>query len=663
MVSTLPELAMHELERIFSGDGRLAASFKHYRPRPQQLEMSARIGESLASGGVIVAEAGTGTGKTLAYLIPALLAGGKTIVSTGTRALQDQLFKRDIPALLAALEIPLKISLLKGRANYVCRHYLERNLSDGRFASPEEAATLHRIQRFAATSGSGDRSEAGGIRETHPAWQFAISTRENCLGGECQHFRDCFVMKARKEALDAELVVVNHHLFFADLWLRDEGVAELLPASNTVVLDEAHQLADTAALFFGQSVSTGQMIDLARDTRHATLVHAKDSPALAQAADALDKAAKTLRMSVAENNLRLPIKAAQTRSEFMQALSQLQTSLDELDQQLKPQAERDEELTACHARVQDLSGKLSCWQSESNGKKAEQIDAGDWVRWVETAGRSLVLHATPLTVSKVFGPQVLQDNRAWVLTSATLSVGGDFSHLLSRLGLDDAQTLCVDSPFNYPEQGLIYIPVNLPEPNTREHTQAVVDAALPVLEASGGRAFMLFTSLRAMDNAKAMLSEAFQQRGLDFPILAQGDDSKQVLLERFKQAGNAVLLGSQSFWEGVDMPGEALSVVIIDKLPFAPPDDPVVAARIARINEAGGNSFMDYQLPEAVISLKQGAGRLIRSETDRGILMLCDPRLTSKSYGRKVLDALPPMKRTRKLEDVVDFFKLVESGV
>ncbi len=622
------------------------------------MAMAARVLESLTENRVIVAEAGTGTGKTLAYLVPSLLSGGKVIVSTGTRALQDQLFRRDIPALLAALEIPVKVSLLKGRANYVCRHYLERNLADGRFASAEEAATLHRIHRFASTSHSGDRSEAAGIRETHPAWQYAISTRENCLGGECQHFRDCFVMKARKDALEAELVVVNHHLFFADLWLRDEGVAELLPASNTVVLDEAHQLADTAALFFGQSVSTGQMIDLARDTRHAALVHAKDSPELAKAADALDKAAKTLRMSIVEMNLRLPVKQAETRSEFVEALGQLQTTLATLNEQLHAQAERDEELAACHARAQELVGKLKRWRAGTTEVKREaKGEEIDWVRWVETAGRSLVLHATPLTVANVFGPQVLQDNRAWVLTSATLSVGGDFSHLLDRLGLADAQTLCVDSPFNYAEQGLVYIPLNLPEPNTREHTQAVVEAALPVLEASGGRAFMLFTSLRAMDHAKSMLTEAFKQRELDFPILAQGDESKQVLLERFKQAGNAVLLGSQSFWEGVDMPGEALSVVIIDKLPFAPPDDPVVAARIARINESGGNSFMEYQLPEAVISLKQGAGRLIRSETDRGILMLCDPRLTAKSYGRKVLDALPPMKRTRKLDEVQAFLE------
>lgn len=652
----LPELVSElvpELELIFSSDGALAASFNLYRPRAQQLEMATRIGASLAEGGVIVAEAGTGTGKTLAYLVPALLAGGKTIISTGTRALQDQLFRRDIPALLAALGIPVKVSLLKGRANYVCRHYLERNLADGRFANPEEAATLHRIQRFAATTQSGDRAEASGIRESHPAWQYAISSRENCLGGECSHFRDCFVMKARKEALEAELVVVNHHLFFADLWLRDEGVAELLPASNTVVLDEAHQLAETAALFFGQSVSTGQLIDLARDARHIALTLLRDMPEAAKLADALDKAAKTLRMSVAETQLKLPGKIALTRDTFVGALEAAASALQALQALLQAQSERDEEIANCHVRAHELSTRLHRWRTQ---------EAADWVRWVEVAGRSMVLQSTPLNIADLFGQQVLQDNRAWVLTSATLSVGGDFSHLLTRLGLDSAQTLCVDSPFNYPEQGLIYIPLNLPKPNTREHTQAVVEAALPVLEASGGRAFMLFTSLRAMDNAKSMLTEVFTSRGLDFPILAQGDDSKQVLLERFKQAGNAVLLGSQSFWEGVDMPGEALSVVIIDKLPFAPPDDPVVAARIARINEAGGNSFMDYQLPEAVISLKQGAGRLIRSETDRGILMLCDPRLTSKPYGRKVLDALPPMKRTRKLEEVVDFFKPVEEN-
>jgi ATP-dependent DNA helicase DinG len=609
--------------------------------------MSKGVAEVLGSGGVLVAEAGTGTGKTLSYLVPAMLAGGKTIISTGTKALQDQLYRRDIPSVLEALSLPVKTALLKGRANYVCQHHLQHNLADGRFASAEEASVLHKIQRFATTTSSGDRAEATGIRETHPAWQYAISTRENCLGGDCKHFRECFVMKARKEALEAELVVVNHHLFFADLWLRDEGVAELLPASHNVILDEAHQLAETAALFFGQSVTTGQMIDLARDARQTALVFAKDTPALVRAAEALDKAAKSLRLSIPEMTLRLPEKLAQTRTDFVSALEQVKDVLGELAMRLKSQAERAEELASCHARAHELINHLEHWQGN---------EQADWVRWVETAGRSLVLHATPLTVANIFGPQVMQDNRAWVLTSATLSVGGDFSHLLSRLGLEEAQTVCVDSPFDYPNQGLIYLPPGLPEPNTLEHTQAVVEAALPVLEASGGRAFMLFTSLRALDNGRSMLTEAFKLRGLDFPVLAQGDEPKQVLLERFQQSGRAVLLGSQSFWEGVDMPGEALSVVIIDKLPFAPPDDPVVAARIARINESGGNSFMEYQLPEAVISLKQGAGRLIRTETDRGVLMLCDPRLVSKSYGRKVLDALPPMKRTRKLDEVRGFF-------
>ncbi len=641
-------VAFTELEKIFSSTGVFSSRLPNYRHRSQQLDMAKGIAEAQEAGGVLVAEAGTGTGKTLAYLVPALLAGGKTIVSTGTKALQDQLFRRDIPAVLEALNMPVKTSLLKGRANYVCQFHLQRNLADGRFASAEEASVLHKIQRFASTSHSGDRAEATGIRETHPAWQYAISSRENCLGGECAHFRDCFVMKARKEALEAELVVVNHHLFFADLWLRDEGVAELLPASNHVILDEAHQLADTAALFFGQTVTTGQMIDLARDARQTALVHAKDTPGLAQAAEALDKAAKNLRMSIPEMSLRLPAKLAQSREDFASALENTNRLLGELAAGLKSQAERAEELAACHARASELIHRLENWQG---------TEQADWVRWVETMGRTLALHATPLSVGKIFGEQVMQDNRSWVLTSATLSLGGDFSHLLSRLGLEEAQTLCVDSPFDYPNQGLIYLPPGLPEPNTREHTQAVVDAALPVLEASGGRAFMLFTSLRAMDNARAMLADAFKSRGLDFPVLAQGDEPKQVLLERFQQSGRAVLLGSQSFWEGVDMPGEALSVVVIDKLPFAPPDDPVVAARIARISEAGGNSFMDYQLPEAVISLKQGAGRLIRTETDRGVLMLCDPRLMSKSYGRKVLDALPPMKRSRKLDEVREFFQ------
>jgi ATP-dependent DNA helicase DinG len=632
---------------LFSAEGPLASALAGYAPRPQQVAMAKRVAATLDANGILVAEAGTGTGKTLAYLLPALAHGGKVIVSTATKALQDQLFEKDIPLARRVIGVPVHVARLKGRANYVCRYHLERYLAAGRFERREDHAYLSRIARFAESAGSGDKAECLDVPESHPVWQRAVSSRENCLGGECPQFRDCFVMAARKQALEAEVVVVNHHLFFADLWLKDEGVSELLPASNVVILDEAHQLEDTATVFFGETLSSGQCIELAQDAERAAKVFAGDSPGLPKAAGALEKAARDLRLAFPT----LPVK--QTADEalklpaLLKALESLSAALGGLSAALESQAERAQELAQCHGRVAQVHALLSRWQEEHDGER---------VRWVETTPRAVLLHSTPLSVAELFGQQVKDDARAWILTSATLSVAGDFTHLLSRLGLEGAEIFSVESPFDYPRQGLLYVPENLPEPNRPEHTDAVVDAALPVIEASGGRAFLLFTSFRALDRARARIETAFKDRGWDYPLLVQGDAPKNKLLEAFRAAGNAVLLGAYSFWEGVDVPGDALSVVIIDKLPFAPPDDPVVAARIRHIEAAGGNGFMAFQLPAAAIALKQGAGRLIRTESDRGVLMLCDPRLVSKPYGKRLLAALPPMTRTRRLDRVRAFF-------
>jgi ATP-dependent DNA helicase DinG len=643
---------MADLERIFSLHGACAKVLPGWRVRPQQLAMAAAVERAIAEHGVLLAEAGTGTGKTLAYLIPALLSGGKVVISTGTKALQDQLFHRDLPAARRALKTPVKVALLKGRANYVCRHHLARNLADGRFTQRDDAAWLHRIERFADTSLSGDRAEAEGIPEDANAWHYAVSTRENCLGSDCEHFRDCFVMQARKNALDAEVVVVNHHLFFADLWLKDEGVAELLPACNTVILDEAHQLAETAAQFFGETLSTAQLLDLAGDSKRLAAVKAGDFPALRRGAEDLAKAARDLRLVFPQNPLKTTAADLARYEKWPDALNALREALDTLAKLLETQAERDADLKNCHERAQGVAATLARWQG------ADAAEAADppRVRWLETTMSSLLLHATPLSVGDLFGARLGERAQAWILTSATLSVGGDFTHLKARLGIEAAQTLCVDSPFDYPRQGVLYVPQELPAPNTPAFTEAVVAAALPVLELSQGRAFILFTSLRALDKARGLLTDAFKARGWDYPLLVQGDAPKNELLARFQQAGNAVLLGSQNFWEGVDVPGDALSVVIIDKLPFQPPDDPVVAARIAQAEKQGGNAFMDYQLPHAAIALKQGAGRLIRTETDRGVLVICDTRLADKPYGRRLLDALPAMTRTRKLAVVERFF-------
>jgi ATP-dependent DNA helicase DinG len=474
------------------------------------------------------------------------------------------------------------------------------------------------------------------------------STRDSCLGQECPNHKECFVLKARSEAMKADIVVVNHHLFFADVMLRDEGVAELLPTCNTVIFDEAHQLPETASLFFGESLSTTLLLDLARDTRLEAAASAKDFAPLPKATDELDKAARDLRL-VFKKEGRLPATATDSFKEWPGALKTLGEKLAQLNGLLEKQAERSEGLENCWQRTQALAQQLSKWQKG---------DEPDQVRWLEVFHHSLQLNTTPLSIAEIFEKQIGGSARAWIFTSATLAVKQDFSHYQTEMGLLKAKTACWDSPFNYAEQALLYVPANLPEPNSEGYTEAVVQAALPLIEASQGRAFLLFTSLRAMQRAHEILQAEFDRRGWDYPLLLQGEGSRSELLTRFRSLGNAVLLGSQSFWEGVDVRGEALSLVIIDKLPFAPPDDPVLAARIAQLNKQGRNAFMEYQLPRAIITLKQGAGRLIRDETDRGVLMICDPRLISKPYGKRIWQSLPPMKRTRDEAEAVAFFNI-----
>ena len=637
---------LEPLEAVFARDGLLSRKIPDYRVRSQQLEMAARVAEAIRHNAVLVCEAGTGTGKTVAYLVPALLSGGKVIVSTGTKTLQDQLYHRDLPMVREALNLPVTTALLKGRANYVCRYYLERNLSEGQVQGSEDAAHLQRIARFARISRSGDKSEFGEVPEDAPAWSLATSTRENCLGQSCAKYRDCFVMAARREALAADVVVVNHHLFFADVMLKDEGMAELLPACNTVIFDEAHQLPETATLFFGERVSTGQLIELARDIRVEALASAKDEPAMPQLCAALDKATRDLRLSLPNDNARFSSPSLASKRGFAAAFAALESAIQSLCAALEPLAERSEGLGRCAERAQETQARLGRWSDDSRD---------DRVRWVEVFSHSLHLHATPLSVADIFRRQLDGHPRAWIFTSATLAVSGDFSHYVGEMGLDQARSACWDSPFDYAAHAVLYIPENLPDPNSIDHTRAVIAAAFPVIRASGGRAFLLFTTLRAMRLAHELLREEFRRDSLELPLLLQGEGSRTELLERFRRLGNAVLVGSASFWEGVDVRGEALSVVVIDKLPFAPPDDPVLAARLELLEREGRNAFLDYQLPQAVIALKQGAGRLIRDENDRGVLMICDPRLFSKPYGRRILSSLPPMKLARDLDKALRF--------
>lgn len=610
--------------------------------------MARAVTDAISRNRPLIVEAGTGTGKTFAYLVPALASGGKVIISTGTKTLQDQLFDRDIPTVRGALKAPVSVALLKGRANYVCHYHLAQALGGGRLPSREDAGYLQRIASYARITRSGDRSDLADVPENAAVWSYVTSTRENCLGSSCEHYDKCFVMQARRQALAADVVVVNHHLFFADVMLRDEGVSELLPACNTVIFDEAHQLPETASLFFGERVSTSQLIELARDARMEAAAHAKDFALLPTAAAALDKAARDLRLTRKEDSARLAASAVKDAAGFESALAEAEKKLNEISMLLKSQAERAEGLEKCAQRADALQQQIARWRAGADP---------DAVRWIEIYAHTLQLNSTPLSIAEVFHRQMTDRVRAWIFTSATLSVGGDFSHYSGEMGLDEAQTASWESPFDFAHQALLYAPRGMPDPNTREYTQAVIGAATPVIDASGGRAFLLFTSLRAMREGHELLGREFEARGWDYPLLLQGEGSRTELLERFRRLGNAVLVGSQSFWEGVDVRGEALSLVVIDRLPFAAPDDPVLAARIDRLNRDGRNAFMEYQLPQAVISLKQGAGRLIRDETDRGVLMICDPRLATRSYGKRIVASLPPMRRTRDLEEVIAFFR------
>lgn len=635
------------LPEIFSPDGPLAKAIGGYRVRSPQVEMAERIAAAIQSNSVFIAEAGTGTGKTFAYLVPALRSNGKVIVSTGTKTLQDQLFNKDLPMVRDALKAPVRIALLKGRANYVCPYHLNHAMADGRFFTKEDAADARRISVFAKATQTGDKAECIEVNENSPVWNSATSTRDNCLGQDCPDYQGCFVMKARKEAMAADLVVVNHHLFFADVMLRDEGMAELLPACNTVIFDEAHQLPEVATLFFGDSISTAQVVDLARDARTEGLASARDCLDLPIASKAMEKAARDLRLAVGVDAGRFSAGQLEERPEFKPCVAALEAEIAKFAAILETQAQRAEGLEKCWQRALELQQRLAQWQNPT--------DAG-YVRWAEAFTQSLQLNSTPLDVAKIFRKQMGGHPRSWIFTSATLAVQGKFHHYCAELGLGEPDTGCWQSPFDYGEQAILYAPLGMPDPNDWSYTEAVVDAAFPAVQAAGGGAFFLCTSLRAMRRTHELIKAKLEDAGLDMPLLVQGEGSKNELLERFRRLGNAILVGSQSFWEGVDVRGEALSLVVIDKIPFAPPDDPVLSARMEEMKKQGRNAFIEYQLPRAVINVKQGAGRLIRDESDKGVLMICDPRLISKPYGRKVWQSLPPMKRTRELQVVLDFF-------
>jgi ATP-dependent DNA helicase DinG len=646
-----------DVAAAFDAGGALANAVPGFVPRPSQREFALAVFDAIVARGTLVAEAGTGTGKTFAYLVPALLAGGKVLISTGTKALQDQVFRKDLAAVRSALALSLDIALLKGRQNYVCLHRLARAQAEGQFASRQDAAHLRAIVRFARVSASGDRSELADVPEHAPIWPAVTSTRENCLGQECAHFEECFVYRARRAAQAADVVVVNHHLFFADLAMKDDAIGDFLPAADTVVLDEAHQLPKIAGEFFGTGFSLAQVADLATDARALGLAKAADGAAWVELARAVEQAIRVLRLALAEGGLqagaRLALARVRNRHGIGAALAALDAPLATLAAAISANGGRDAELDALGPRAAVLREQIGAWRDALAADAEAQAD--DMVRWIGASAHGASFNATPLAPGATFARLRAQQTQAWILTSATLTLAGRFDRFLADIGLPEATTRRWESPFDFARQALLYLPQRMPSPLDPDFPEQVADCAWPVIAASGGRAFVLCTTLRAVERVAERLRARAQAAGL--PLLVQGAGTRRALLDAFRRAGNAVLVGSVSFWEGIDVRGEALSLVVIDKLPFAPPDDPVIEARIRRLRALGRNPFTEYQLPQAVTLLQQGVGRLIRDERDRGVLMILDERLVTKSYGRIVLASLPPFARTRSEEEACAFFR------
>ena len=635
----MPESA----QDILSPSGPLADALSGFQARSEQQAMAAEVERVLGEKGTLVAEAGTGTGKTFAYLVPVLLSGRKVLVSTGTKNLQDQLYHRDLPLLREALGTDFRTALLKGRGNYLCLHRMERSHQRQHRLYPETRQQLGYVREWARTTKSGDRAELSSLPEDAAVWPRVTSTSDNCLGSDCDFYEDCHLIHARRRAQEADVVVVNHHLFCADLALKSEGVADLLPRADAVIFDEAHQLPDAAGRFFGVSVTNYGCRELARDTREEYVQEAGDDPQVGEAADLLERRSDEWRTAFGETDRRGTWADALNTERIVTATDQLRAAVDHLTNVLENHRERGKGMARCFDRAKDLAGRLDFL------RKAEDPD---YVFWAETRGKGVFVNATPLEVAGPFQEATGgSGQQGWVFTSATLAVGESFAHFCAKLGLpEDTVTRQWPSSFDFEEQARLYLPPGLPQPNSPEHTDRLLDAALPVVEAAGGGAFFLFTSHRALKQAAERL-----RRETSYPLLVQGEMPRDTLIQRFRSLGNAVLLGTGSFWEGVDVRGDALKVVVIDKLPFPSPGDPVIEARDNYLKKKGYQPFPTEHLPTAVLTLKQGAGRLIRDAGDYGVLVLGDPRITQKGYGQTFLESLPPMPTTESLEEVQSF--------
>lgn len=643
---------MQDFEELFGAEGPLATAIPGFATRDEQIAMAEHVWQALRQQGRLIVEAGTGTGKTFAYLVPALLSGRRVIVSTGTRNLQDQLFHRDLPTVSAAIGRPVQVALLKGRANYLCLHRLDlaEHQAADRGLRREVAAALGRVRAWANVTKGGDISELAQLSESDPVWPWVTSTRDNCLGPDCPVFDRCHVVNARRKAQGADIVVVNHHLLMADLVLKEEGFGDLLPGADAIIIDEAHQLPEVAANFLGFTVSSRQLQSLAKDLASELMLSGPQQSVSAAFSQTIDRQIIDLQDSLGAKRERCEFKDWPPLT--FEALANLRHSLDDLTQSLTEAAKDSTGLANLRRRSVELANRLDSMMEEESESKVPSV------RWAQSTGRGaspgVSFHLVPLDVAEQLGSLVQAHSAAWVCTSATLAIGESFDHFMQRVGMHDARTARFGSPFDYESQTLMYLPKGLPPPSSPRHTASVIDAAIPVLKASGGRAFLLFTSHRALREAADLLLARLGP-ALPFPVLVQGDAPREVLLTKFRERGNAVLLGTSSFWEGVDVKGAALSVVIIDKLPFAAPDDPVLKARLDAIERRGGNAFFEEQIPQAVITLKQGVGRLMRDPNDFGVIMLCDERVRTKGYGRIFLDSLPSMPRTENLVDVQQF--------
>ena len=635
---------MKDYADLLGSDGPFADKLPGFASRVQQQQLAGHIGQALENAEALVAEAGTGIGKTFAYLVPALLSGKRILISTGTKTLQDQLFHRDLPAVRNVLGMPVKVALLKGRANYLCRHRLSLLLSSERdlFDSRAQAADLRQIRNWSETTHTGEIAELSAVAENSSLWAQVTSTTDNCLGQDCPEYSRCHVLEARRRAQEADIVVINHHLLMADMLLKEEGFGALLPGVDAVIVDEAHQLPEIATQYFGNSLSSRQCGELLGDIVKAYRSAADDVPEFMTVLDAAQSALSGSQSALGQGTGRYEWRTFPGRSSALKALVQLNDRFVDLQVGLESLAARSRDLESCRQRLESVLLRLQAFMDET--------DEEEYVRWVERYSRSFSLNLTPMDAARRFQSGMEQGQAAWVFLSATLSINGSFKHFREQLGLEEASEVLLDSPFDYERNAVMYLPPDMPDVNDPGYTAAVVDAVLPILETSGGRAFLLFTSHRALREA------ADRMRGLvDHPLLVQGDAPRHRLLEEFRQLGNAVLLGTSSFWEGVDVKGDALSVVVIDRLPFASPGDPVFKARLDALRRQGRDPFMEHQLPLAVIMLKQGVGRLIRDATDTGALVICDPRLTRKGYGRIFRSSLPPMRVTRELGEVQTF--------